>query len=119
MNGIEQQLSFMTQALSLLDASYLEKFLDVCASDEAVLLAAYENRRAHIEIPLQPVEERNELILHRAVELVYRLTRQVDGDDCNTAADLSREGVGRSHQSRSTTIAKPSPPAAQTVIKPN
>ena len=109
----------MTQTLGFGGALELEEILDVGAGDEAVLLPADQNRGAHVEITLEAVEQRNELILYRAIDLVYRLSRQIERDDGNAVHYLRCQSIGRCHQSRSTTIAKPIPPAAQTVIKPN
>jgi hypothetical protein len=109
----------VTEPLRLGSALQLEEFHDVSPSHEAVLLAADENRGAHVEIALEPIEQRDEFVFHLAVELVDRLSRQIERDDGHAVHDLGCQRVRIRHTSRSTTIAKPIPPAAQTVISPN
>jgi hypothetical protein len=118
-DGIEKELALVAQPLRFVGRLELEELLDVCAGDEAVLLATDENRGAHVEIALEPIEQGNELILYRAVELVDGLAWKIERDDGDSADDLSGQRIWRAHWSRSTTIEKPSPPAAQTVIRPN
>ncbi len=118
-NRIEKQLSLMTQSLRFSRALELEKLLDVGAGNETVLLSADENGSANVEIALETIEERDELILHSAIELVDRIAGKIDRDHRDAVDDLRAECVGRCHQPRSTTIANPIPPAAHTVISPN
>ena len=82
-------------------------------------------------IALEAPDQLDELVLHGAVELVDRLVRQIERDDGDAILDvdghrarlarhLGRPGRGRGgHSALSTTIAKPIPPAAHTVMSPN
>ena len=88
LNRIEKMLALLAQPLRFVDALELEKLLDVRAGNEAVLFSADEDRSANIEVALEPVEKRDELVLHRAIDLVDRFAGQVDGDDSDPAYDL-------------------------------
>ena len=70
-----------------------------------------------VGIVAEPDEQRLELDLDRGAELVYRLARQIEGDDGDAGLDGGREG-GHS-VARSSTMATPIPPCAQIEIRPN
>src|ERR1700694_5908203 len=132
LDGIEKHLTIATQPLRVRRGPQLLKLLDVGTGNPDVGLAADEHRRVHRGVALQSRHERHELVLHGAIQLVHRLVRQVEGDDRDTVADFDRQrrpiscshesadgGLGGAHRLLSTTMAKPIPPAAQTVMSPN
>ena len=95
-----------------------EELIDVGAGDEGPRLPADEHRRADRLVLLEQREISGELLDHRRGELVDRFPREVEGEDGDPVLHTERERRRLGH-ARSTTIAKPSPPAAQTVIRPN
>src|SRR5688500_18981467 len=107
MNGVEKQLSFVTEPLRFVRRLDLKEFLDVGAGNEAVLLSADEGGSSHGQVALEAIEERDELVLHLPVELVDRLAGETDRDDGHATDQLGRQRVWRRHASRSTTIENP------------
>src|ERR1700737_1222194 len=132
LDGVEEHLAIATQSLRICRRLQFLKLFDVSTGDPSVGLAADEHCCVHCGVALEPRHERNEFVLHRAIQLVHRFVRQVERDDRDSVADFNRQRrvVSRSHESAdgglsgahrvlSTTIAKPLPPAEQTVIRPN
>src|SRR5512140_692513 len=119
MNRVEQKLAIVTHPLSFSSRLELEKFVDVRAGDPAVFLAAQQNSGFNVAVTLEPVEQRDELILEAAIEFVERRTRHVERNDSDAVDDLRLKCVWLCHVPRSTTMEKPIPPAAHTVINPN
>jgi hypothetical protein len=74
------------------------ELLDVGTRNEGVRLARDQYHRANRGLARQPAQERLHLGLDRAVQLVHRLTRQVEGDhgdagfnaDCECGRSSSR-----------------------------
>ena len=133
LDGVEQHLTIATQSFRIGCCLEGEKLLDVGAGDPDVGLAADENRGLDGRVALEATDQRHELVLYRAIELVHRLVRQIERDDRDAVRDFDRQrGLPsrsnepadrdfrrRAHRVLSTTIANPIPPAAHTVINPN
>src|SRR2546429_7562905 len=63
---------------------------------------------------------REQVLLHHGRKLVDRLVLQVENDDGDAVVDeLPGERRARSHQRRSSTMARPIPPCAQIDSRPN
>src|SRR5258706_1164214 len=133
LDRIEKHLPIPAQSFGVARGPELEKLLDIGAGDPHVGFAAHKHRRVHSGVALEPADQRDELVLYRAGQLVDRLIREIESDDGDAVSDFDREGGfpprayqpadrdfrGRAHCVLSTTIAKPIPPAEQTVINPN
>src|SRR5450759_4124877 len=132
-DGIEQHLTIPAQPLSVCRSLELQKLFDIGARNPNVWFATDEHRGVDGRVALESAHQRDELVLHCAVQLVDRLVREIERDDGDAVGDLDREGRfparpdesadrdfrSRAHRVLSTTIAKPIPPAAHTVISPN
>src|SRR4051812_22135189 len=67
-NRIEQHLSVMTETLRVCCGFQLQKLIDVCPCNPAVLLSAEKDSSANIQIAIQSIEQRDELILEPTIE---------------------------------------------------
>src|SRR5216684_8724452 len=94
--------------------------LYVRTRDEVLGFPRKERDGSHGGVVLQRIERREQVLLHRGRELVDRLALQVEGHDGNArVGELPGECRARSHQRRSSTMAKPMPPCAQIDSRPN
>ena len=109
--SIEPVLSLAGGLLAVGDGAEGAEPLHVRADDE-VLLRRGEDDGLHRLVASEPLQLLAELGPHRRGERVHRLTGKIEGDHRHLAPHLGPEG---SHQTRSRTMAAPSPPAAQTV----
>src|SRR5687767_13471529 len=133
LDRIEKHLSVTTQPLGIRRRLELLKLLDVGAGNPYIRFAADQHRGVHRGVPLHPTHQRHELVLDGATELVDGLVGQIERDHRDPVSHVDRkrglpsgpdqpaDGDFRcgAHRVLSTTIAKPIPPAAQTVISPN
>jgi hypothetical protein len=117
LHSLEPLLAFGTRALRHLGGRKGQELVDVGAGDERVLLSADQHHTPDAHVALEGVEDLVELADDAVRELVDRLAAQVKGDDRDAVVHFQAKGA--TDHARSTTIAKPSPPAAQTVINPN
>src|SRR6185436_7769238 len=113
----EQALSELAGVLRVELRLELEELLDVGAGDEDVLLAGGDDHGADRAIRVHHAEDPLEIGAQRAIHLVDRIAGLVDRNDEDSVRLLCPKALG--HVARSTTIACPMPPAAQTVMSPN
>src|SRR6185437_8752820 len=125
-----KRLSIAAQPLGVFRITQLRELFDVRAGDERVRLSTDQHRALHRIVAVDAIEQLDECLAHAARDLVHRLANQIYRQNRDAVFDLHghrrlvpRIGYWSSHArlrhtSRSSTIAKPRPPAAQTVIRP-
>ena len=92
------------------------ELLDIGSGDPHIWLATQQDGGPHTRVALQPIEQRDELLANAAREGVHTRVRHIERHERYVIALLHRQSW---HQTRSTTMAWPIPPAAQTVRRPN
>src|SRR5436309_1736869 len=117
-DAVHHLLPLGREPLGLGGAPDRHELLDVRARDEVLGFAREHGDRPHRGVVLERREGRDELILHRAGELVDGGVLQVERDDGDAVGGLPGERRSR-HQRRSSTMADAIPPCAHTEMSPN
>ncbi len=115
----EHVLSGPGQRFGILGAGAGRQHGDVGPGNEGVLLARDDHQTDQIPVPLYLGQQSADLVRKGGLQGVHALTGHIHGEDADAVfANIQRKSLG-THHSTSSTMATPSPPAAQAVLSPN
>ncbi|MNH01650.1 hypothetical protein D3C79_608720 [compost metagenome] len=119
----EHQLAFPGDGLGIGGAGTGRQHADVGAGDEGVFLAGDDHQADQILVSFHLGQHRADLVRKGGLEGIHALTDHIHGQDADAVlANIQGKcccvHLARLHHSTSSTMATPSPPAAQAVLSP-